>query len=80
VGIPDKIKPQIFDPFFTTKKATEGTGLGLSLCYGIVKKYGGKMTFTSVSAEDHPDQPSGTTFTVTMPVYDAENPSEGGTE
>ncbi len=80
VGIPDKIKPQIFDPFFTTKKATEGTGLGLSLCYGIVKKYGGKMTFTSVSAEDHPDQPSGSTFTVTMPFYDAEKSSEGGTE
>ncbi len=77
VGIPDKTKPQIFDPFFTTKKAGEGTGLGLSLCYGIVKKYGGKITFTSVSAEDHPDQPSGTTFTVTMPVYQAEKPSEG---
>lgn len=80
VGIPDRIKPQIFDPFFTTKKATEGTGLGLSLCYGIVKKYGGKMTFTSVSAEDHPDQPSGSTFTVTMPFYDADKSSEGGTE
>jgi two-component system NtrC family sensor kinase len=78
VGIPDKIKRQIFDPFFTTKKAGEGTGLGLSLCYGIVKKYGGKITFTSVSAEDHPDHPSGTTFTVTMPVYDAEVSDQGG--
>jgi len=79
VGIPDRIKPQIFDPFFTTKKSGEGTGLGLSLCYGIVKKYGGKMTFTSVSAEDHPEQPSGSTFTVAMPVYDEES-GEGGNE
>ena len=67
-GIPDKIKPHIFDPFFTTKKVGEGTGLGLSLCYGIVKKYGGKMSFTSVSAEDHPNEPSGSIFTVSLPV------------
>jgi two-component system NtrC family sensor kinase len=68
VGIPDRIKPQIFDPFFTTKAAGEGTGLGLSLCYGIMKKYGGKMSFTSVSAEDKTDCPTGTTFVVSMPV------------
>lgn len=67
-GIPDKIKPRVFDPFFTTKKVGEGTGLGLSLCYGIVKKYGGKISFTSVSAEDHPDLASGTTFTIALPV------------
>jgi signal transduction histidine kinase len=69
VGIPDRIKAQIFDPFFTTKKVGEGTGLGLSLCYGIVRKYDGKIFFTSSSAEDHPDQPTGTTFTVSMPIY-----------
>jgi signal transduction histidine kinase len=68
VGIPNRIKPQIFDPFFTTKKAEEGTGLGLSLCYGIVKKYGGKIRFSSASREDHPDRPPGTTFTVSMPI------------
>ena len=68
VGIPDRIKAQIFDPFFTTKKVGEGTGLGLSLCYGIVQKYGGNIQFTSVSKEDEPDKPSGTTFTVSMPV------------
>jgi signal transduction histidine kinase len=67
-GIPERFKPQIFDPFFTTKKVGEGTGLGLSLCYGIVKKYGGKISFTSSSAEDYPDRPTGTTFIFSMPV------------
>ena len=71
-GIPDKIKPRVFDPFFTTKKVGEGTGLGLSLCYGIVKKYGGKISFSSISAEDHPEQKNGTTFTVSMPTPAAE--------
>jgi len=77
VGIPDKIKPQIFDPFFTTKKVGEGTGLGLSLCYGIVKKYGGKISFTSSSQEDQPQRPSGTTFTVSLPVLTQAEAGEG---
>lgn len=76
-GIPEDIKAHIFDPFFTTKKVGQGTGLGLSLCYGIVHKYGGRMSFTSVAAKDHPDQPSGTTFTVSMPVEHAGGSSKG---
>ena len=70
-GIPERIRGQIFDPFFTTKKVGQGTGLGLSLCYGIVQKYGGRIEFSSVSREDDPDVPSGTTFTVIMPVYES---------
>jgi two-component system NtrC family sensor kinase len=88
-GIPDRIKARVFDPFFTTKKVGEGTGLGLSLCYGIVTKDGGRISFASSSREDAPDRPSGTTFTVSMPVsgrpqgsdQDAEprvSPAEGG--
>jgi two-component system NtrC family sensor kinase len=72
VGIPEQVRPRIFDPFFTTKRFGEGTGLGLSLCYGIVKKYGGKIAFRSVAREESGERPSGTTFTVTMPVAGAE--------
>jgi PAS domain S-box-containing protein len=76
IGIPDADKPKIFDPFFTTKKVGEGTGLGLSLCYGIVKKYGGNIKFKSTSAENKPEGYTGTTFTVSMPIYEPEEPEK----
>ena len=76
-GIPDDIKAHIFDPFFTTKKVGQGTGLGLSLCYGIVHKYGGKMSFVSTTRDDHHDLPCGTTFTVSMPVERPEEAAKG---
>ncbi|MBU8934946.1 MAG: PAS domain S-box protein [candidate division Zixibacteria bacterium] len=79
-GIPDRVKARVFDPFFTTKKVGEGTGLGLSLCYGMVNKSGGSIDFFSHSTEDDPDEPGGTSFTVTLRIRDAKQGQEGKTK
>lgn len=59
-GIPNKILSRIFDPFFTTSKPGEGTGLGLSVSYGIVKSHGGYIEVKSKVGK-------GSTFTVFLP-------------
>lgn len=59
-GIPPEILPRIFDPFFTTKPPGVGTGLGLSLCQGIVQAHGGSLTVRS--------EAGGATFLVTLPL------------
>ena len=59
-GIPDAIRSRIFEPFFTTKRE-RGTGLGLSVVYGLVKNYGG-----TVSVADAPG--GGARFTVRLPI------------
>jgi len=46
-GIPEHIKEKIFQPFFTTKPTGQGTGLGLSLSYDIIKAHGGEINLTS---------------------------------
>lgn len=46
-GIPTEIQGRLFDPFFTTKPVGAGTGLGLSICHGIVRSFGGDLTFES---------------------------------
>ncbi|HLK23790.1 MAG TPA: ATP-binding protein [Caulobacteraceae bacterium] len=61
-GIPPDLKSKIFDPFFTTKAVGEGTGLGLSTVYGIVKQAEGW-----IEVESAPGQ--GATFRIFLPVY-----------
>ena len=56
-GIPEENLPRMFSPFFTTKKVGAGTGLGLSVCYGIVKMHGG-----TIQASNNPE--GGACFTV----------------
>jgi PAS domain S-box-containing protein len=60
-GIPAEIASRIFEPFFTTKPAGEGTGLGLSLCRGIVESHGGTMWL-------HTDVGRGTLFRIELPI------------
>jgi len=64
VGIPADKLQKVFEPFYTTKRTGEGTGLGLSTAYGIVKQTGGFIFVDSVSGR-------GTEFTVVLPVCDA---------
>ena len=60
VGIPEDIKNRIWEPFFTTKAVGVGTGLGMSITYGIVEKHNGKIELTS-------EEGKGTEFAITLP-------------
>jgi signal transduction histidine kinase len=65
-GIPDAIKDKIFQPFFTTKPSGQGTGLGLSLSYDIVKAHGGEIRVESREGEGLSADEAGTEFTITL--------------
>jgi two-component system NtrC family sensor kinase len=68
LGIKKENLAKIYDPFFTTRKVGEGTGLGLSVSYAIVHKFGGTITCESKTREDAGEGASGTTFTISLPV------------
>ena len=60
IGIPESIRDKIFDAFYTTKQEVRGVGLGLSVCYGIVKDHGGDIRVESESGK-------GSTFSIVLP-------------
>ena len=63
-GIPHKHLDHIYDPFFTTKATGEGTGMGLSIVYGVVKSHQGDI-------QVHSEAGNGTTFTIQLPLASA---------
>ncbi len=60
-GIPQKVLDKIFQPFFTTKPTGQGTGLGLSLSYDIIKAHGGELEVNTKEGE-------GSVFTISIPL------------
>ncbi len=69
-GIPQKVLDKIFQPFFTTKPTGQGTGLGLSLSYDIVKAHGGEIKVETLSAEAAAQpgkEREGTAFIISIP-------------
>jgi len=72
-GIPPDKLTRIFEPFWTTKRAGEGTGLGLSMAYGIIKQTGGYIFVDSVVDV-------GSTFTIYCPVHDTADDAQATTD
>jgi signal transduction histidine kinase len=66
-GVSSNDEPKLFQPFFTTKPVGQGTGLGLSVSYGIVEAYGGTVGY-------HGNDSGGATFFFELPALDSEPP------
>jgi two-component system NtrC family sensor kinase len=60
-GLKEEDLLRVFDPFFTTREVGQGTGLGLSVCYGIVREHGGQIVATNAET-------GGAIFTIELPV------------
>jgi C4-dicarboxylate-specific signal transduction histidine kinase len=60
-GVPAQNEPKLFQPFFTTKPVGQGTGLGLSVSYGIIESYGGTIGY-------HANDWGGATFFFELPA------------
>jgi signal transduction histidine kinase len=67
-GMNPQTLSKIFDPFFTTKSQGQGTGLGLSVSFGIVQRHGGNITA-------HSEEGVGSRFRVTLPIRQSQEPS-----
>jgi signal transduction histidine kinase len=72
VGIPSEHLARIYDPFFTTKCEGRGTGLGLSVTYGIVQEHGGILSCESAQGE-------GTKFRLVLPMVSLDPPGHEAT-
>ncbi len=74
-GIRKEHRKNIFDPLFTTKKVGDGTGLGLSVSYGIITRHRGTLTFETKTEDESEEH--GTTFVITLPaMLDSKGPRE----
>jgi signal transduction histidine kinase len=61
-GVNAELQEKVFEPFFTTKEADKGTGIGLSIVYGIIQEHQGIISYES-------EGESGATFKIKLPIY-----------
>jgi len=64
IGISEENLSRVFDPFFTTKEIGTATGLGLSICHGIINQHNGSIEISSAAGK-------GTTVIIKLPIVDS---------